>query len=81
MEKPEITIASGEHHEETISQSNQDQVAEEAKGGDLNDMPPGYYRNWRFIGSVAAVAFLAQGSYLGAYKSLNPRTNHTSHTS
>ncbi|KAF2499906.1 fungal trichothecene efflux pump [Lophium mytilinum] len=28
-------------------------------------MPEGYYRNWRFIGSVAAVAFMAQGLYLG----------------
>ncbi|KAF2265565.1 siderophore iron transporter [Lojkania enalia] len=28
-------------------------------------MPPGYYRNWRFIGSVVAVAFMAQGLYLG----------------
>ncbi|KAF2112843.1 siderophore iron transporter [Lophiotrema nucula] len=28
-------------------------------------MPPGYYRNWRFIGSVLAVAFMAQGLYLG----------------
>ena len=44
-----------------------DHVAEEAKGGHLSDMPKGYYTNWRFIGTIAAVSFMAQGLYLGQY--------------
>lgn len=53
-------------HIENVS-NHSDEVASEAKGGDLNEMPEGYYRNWRFIGTVAAVAFMAQGLYLGVY--------------
>lgn len=68
MEKQEIDIVSHTHNEDVVrSFGSSDEVAEEAKGGSLDDMPKGYYRNWRFIGSVAAVVFLAQGSYLGRF--------------
>ncbi|KAF2645781.1 siderophore iron transporter [Massarina eburnea CBS 473.64] len=50
---------------EDVSNPYHDEVASEAKGGDLSEMPEGYYRNWHFIGSVLAVAFMAQGLYLG----------------
>lgn len=53
------------HIENASNPPSHDEVAEEAKGGDLSEMPAGYYRNWRFIGSVVAVAFMAQGLYLG----------------
>ncbi|KAF2821735.1 MFS general substrate transporter, partial [Ophiobolus disseminans] len=59
---------SAEHREEVGRASmntDVDHVAPEAIGGDLADMPKGYYTNWRFIGSVAAVSFMAQGLYLG----------------
>jgi len=52
--------------------SSHDEVAAEAKGGDLSEMPAGYYRSWRFIGSVAAVVFMAQGLYLGMHTSRDP---------
>lgn len=42
-----------------------DHVDTSAVGGDLADLPKGYYTNWRFIGSLAAVSFMAQGLYLG----------------
>ncbi|KAF2474847.1 fungal trichothecene efflux pump [Lindgomyces ingoldianus] len=65
MDEKEIQASTRDLHIESISNDSQDEVAEEAKGGDLSDMPEGYYRSWRFIGSVAAVAFMAQGLYLG----------------
>lgn len=54
-----------EQHEDIDHTETSDHVAVEAVGGDLSDLPPGYYTNWRFIGSVAAVSFMAQGLYLG----------------
>lgn len=68
MEKNELnTISSHEHNEDVNRSDGADHVAEQAKGGDLADMPKGYYTNWRFIGSVAAVSFMAQGLYLGRF--------------
>lgn len=55
--------------EHVSNDSSHDEVAAEAKGGDLSEMPPGYYKSWRFIGSVAAVVFMAQGLYLGMHAS------------
>ncbi|KAF2025805.1 putative siderophore iron transporter [Setomelanomma holmii] len=57
-----------EHREEidrTTISDDADYIAASAVGGDLADMPKGYYTNWRFIGSVAAVSFMAQRLYLG----------------
>ncbi|KAF1844966.1 MFS general substrate transporter [Cucurbitaria berberidis CBS 394.84] len=48
-----------------MTNDDADRIAASAVGGDLADMPKGYYTNWRFIGSVAAVSFMAQGLYLG----------------
>lgn len=42
-----------------------DCIDDAAVGGTLDDLPRGYYTNWRFIGSLAAVSFMAQGLYLG----------------
>ncbi|KAH6681599.1 siderophore iron transporter [Halenospora varia] len=42
-----------------------DSVDPQVRQSDLDQMPKGYYRNWRFIGSLAATSFLAQGLYLG----------------
>jgi|TARA_R110002003_G_scaffold206_27_gene15923 hypothetical protein len=59
-----------EHREEidrTTINDGVDHVAASAIGGNLADMPKGYYTNWRFIGSVAAVSFMAQGLYLGIF--------------
>ncbi|OAG00721.1 siderophore iron transporter [Paraphaeosphaeria sporulosa] len=53
-------------HIENVSQdSTHDSVAAEARGGDLSELPSNYYWNWRFIGSLIAVVFMAQGLYLG----------------
>lgn len=57
--------------EDVSNDSHHDEVAEEAKGGELSELPSGYYWNWRFIGSVIAVAFMAQGLYLGMLPSFN----------
>ncbi|KAF2178609.1 fungal trichothecene efflux pump [Zopfia rhizophila CBS 207.26] len=65
MDEKDIQTSSRDLHTENVSNNSGDEVAKEAKGGDLGDMPPGYYRNWRFIGSVIAVCFMAQGLYLG----------------
>jgi hypothetical protein len=51
--------------EHVSNDSSHDEIAAEAKGGDLSEMPAGYYKSWRFIGSVVAVVFMAQGLYLG----------------
>ncbi len=62
-------LSVSEHREEidrTMTNDDVDHIAASAVGGDLADMPKGYYTNWRFIGSVAAVSFMAQGLYLGA---------------
>jgi hypothetical protein len=62
-----------EHREEinrTVTSNDADHIAASAVGGDLADMPKGYYTNWRFMGSVAAVSFMAQGLYLGMQSSL-----------
>ena len=72
MNEKEIQAESRDLHIEHVPTNSQDEVAEEAKGGDLSEMPPGYYRNWRFIGSVLAVAFMAQGLYLGSFKFERP---------
>ncbi|PGH10485.1 hypothetical protein AJ80_07528 [Polytolypa hystricis UAMH7299] len=48
-----------------VSSGGTDEISESAKGGALGDMPDGYYTHWRFIGSIAAVTFMAQGLYLG----------------
>jgi hypothetical protein len=50
---------------ENVSNESRDRIAEDAKGGDLSEMPEGYYRSWRFLGSFLAVTFMAQGLYLG----------------
>lgn len=74
MEKNDIArVSSSEHREvvdRTMTNDEIDHVAESAVGGDLADMPKGYYTNWRFIGSVAAVSFMAQGLYLGTLLAL-----------
>jgi hypothetical protein len=54
-----------ENADPQTAETGPDEVTEEAKGGELSDMPKGYYRSWRFIGSLLAVVFMAQGSYLG----------------
>ena len=69
MEKDNVnSLSSHEHHEsvDRVSTHNgEDHIASEARGGDLADMPKGYYTHWRFIGTIAAVSFMAQGLYLG----------------
>ena len=67
MNEKDINAIAREERIENVSDSfiSEDGVAEEAKGGDLSEMPEGYYRSWRFIGSVLAVSFMAQGLYLG----------------
>lgn len=47
--------------------SPHDEIAEEAKGGELSELPSNYYWNWRFLGSLTAVVFMAQGLYLGEW--------------
>lgn len=42
-----------------------DESSAAAKGGDFSDLPKNYYLHWRFIGSIAAVTFMAQSLYLG----------------
>lgn len=76
MEKQEIQATS--HNRDFVenvspqaAETGPDEVTEEAKGGELSDMPNGYYRSWRFIGSLLAVVFMAQGSYLGIYSTVN----------
>ncbi|KAH0848654.1 siderophore iron transporter [Fonsecaea pedrosoi] len=39
-----------------------DLVDKRAIGGDLNEMPPGYFRSWQFIGTVAAATFMNMAS-------------------
>ncbi|KAJ4301116.1 hypothetical protein N0V90_003206 [Kalmusia sp. IMI 367209] len=58
-------IETRDMHIENVSESSHDGVAEEAKGGDLSELPSNYYWDWRFLGSLAAVVFMAQGLYLG----------------
>lgn len=77
-------MAVAEHREEvdrTKTNDDVDHVAASAVGGDLADMPKGYYTNWRFIGSVAAVSFMAQGLYLGTFplwiRSIRSKLTHT----
>ncbi|ORY16299.1 fungal trichothecene efflux pump [Clohesyomyces aquaticus] len=69
MHEKEINADTHDLHIERAAENDatqlHDEVAEEAKGGDLSEMPKGYYRSWRFIGSVVAVVFMAQGLYLG----------------
>ena len=65
MNEKEIHAVNNERIEKVSHLSQDDELAEEARGGDLSEMPEGYYRNWRFIGSVVAVSFMAQGLYLG----------------
>lgn len=68
MTQKEIESLSVSEHREDVGEkagNHADQVDASAMGGDLADMPKGYYTNWRFIGSVAAVSFMAQGLYLG----------------
>jgi MFS family permease len=55
-------------HIENVSQdSAHDSTPSEVRGGDLSELPANYYWNWRFIGSLTAVVFMAQGLYLGTY--------------
>ncbi|KAF2713313.1 fungal trichothecene efflux pump [Pleomassaria siparia CBS 279.74] len=68
MEKNDTATSNSEHREivdDTLTKDGVDHIAASAVGGNLSDMPKGYYTNWRFIGSVAAVSFMAQGLYLG----------------
>jgi hypothetical protein len=51
--------------ENVSDHSTHDEVAESAKGGDLEDMPKGYYRSWSFLGTLAAVSLMGNGLYLG----------------
>lgn len=69
MEKEDITNASP--HVENAQGADKVDILEaelspDARGYDLGEMPKGYYTSWRFIGSVAAISFLAQGLYLGS---------------
>ena len=72
-----------EHREEvdrTMTNDDVDHIAASAVGGDLADMPKGYYTNWRFIGSVAAVSFMAQGLYLGTLFTVDAMEFDLTHT-
>ena len=42
-----------------------DTVAESAIGGDYHDLPKGYYRSAKFIGSFIGVILMAQSLYVG----------------
>lgn len=83
MEKKDLHFkTSSEHREDidrTMTNDTADHIAASAVGGDLADMPKGYYTNWRFIGSVAAVSFMAQGLYLGVLLVVQSRTCEISH--
>jgi hypothetical protein len=42
-----------------------DTVAPSAIGGDFHDLPDGYYRSPKFIGSFVGVVFMAWSLYVG----------------
>lgn len=54
--------------EDVSRNSTHSSVAEAARGAELSELPPNYYWNWRFLGSLTAVVFMAQGLYLGTYR-------------
>jgi hypothetical protein len=51
--------------EETETQATVDTVAPSAIGGDFHDLPEGYYRSPKFIGSFVGVVFMAWSLYVG----------------
>ena len=54
---------------ETTSQQMTDDVLDVADasaiGGHLKDLPPGYYRSPKFVGSILGVILMANSLYLG----------------
>jgi hypothetical protein len=56
--------SSSPHHGQ-MAATGPDESSAAARGGALQDLPPNYYWHWRFVGSVAAVTFMAQSLYLG----------------
>jgi hypothetical protein len=51
--------------EETKTETTVDTVAPSAIGGDFHDLPEGYYRSPKFIGSFVGVVFMAWSLYVG----------------
>jgi hypothetical protein len=51
--------------EETETEVTVDTVAPSAIGGDFHDLPEGYYRSPKFIGSFVGVVFMAWSLYVG----------------
>jgi hypothetical protein len=60
MEEKEPTAIERVATTETV-----DTVAESAIGGDYHDLPKGYYRSPKFIGSFIGVILMAQSLYVG----------------
>jgi len=67
----------------TVIQGDLDTADASAIGGHLNDLPPGYYRSLKFIGSILAVMLMANSLYLGfvlpvrVFSSFPRLTNHS----
>jgi hypothetical protein len=40
-------------------------VTQSPENADLNDVPNGYWRSYRFIGSITAIILLANGLFIG----------------
>ena len=53
--------------EDLPTAGNHDQVAEIAKGGQVEDLPPGYYWSPNFIGTLVAACGGSIAAYLGTF--------------
>lgn len=51
--------------EKTQTEATADTVAASAIGGDYHDLPAGYYRSPKFIGTFIGVVFMAWSLYVG----------------
>lgn len=72
-----ITRPIAMHFDEKDGKIREDEISrvvEDAQRQYFRQALQSYYRNWRFLGSVAAASFLAQGLYLGIH-SISARCN------
>ena len=61
----EITGASEQASQPLRNDENLDPADVTAIGGHLMDLPPGYYRSSKFVGSIIGVVLMANSLYLG----------------
>lgn len=61
----DVVSHDGDHATDGKLAGESSEVAIEAIGGNLDELPPRYYLHWRFIGTVAAVVTMIWGLYLG----------------